>query len=245
MTLAGEVCGFPQGQGQAVASGKRGSLPWKLPGPAAWLSELGIGLPIAVRRVCLPDPHVRNRSYRLAHRGRSGRSRGSVGLTQPFVIPAMAVQPDKLKLVTVFRDRHAKGSQPTIDRHLGDGRDNIWRVFIVSSLGEARPESHLAMSPANRGMKALATEEFNVDVQDGAVDGSNSSPLRDSMGQLVEVAEPLSVLGSVLVVAAHVRSDWDEVQAAGAQLDRGLDELLHRVVAQDEDEPLKLSCHRS
>jgi hypothetical protein len=98
--------------------------------------------------------------------------------------------------------------------------------FIVSGLGEARPESHLAMSPANGGMKALATEEFNVDVQDGAVSGSNSSPLRDSVGQLVEVAEPLSVLGSVLVAAAHVRSDWDEVQAAGAQLDRRLDELL-------------------
>jgi hypothetical protein len=101
----------------------------------------------------------------------------------------MPVQPDKPKLVTVFRDRHAEGSQPTIDRHLGGRRDHIRRAFIVSSLGEARPESHLAMPPANRGMKALAAEEFNVDVQDGAVAGSNSSPLRDSLGQLVEVAD--------------------------------------------------------
>lgn len=110
-------------------------------------------------------------------------------MSQPFVIPAMPVQPDGPKLVTVFRDRHVKGSQTTIDRHLGDRSDLIRRALIVSSLGEARPETHLAVSPANRGMKALATVELNMGVQDWAVDGSNSSPLRNSLGQLVEVTE--------------------------------------------------------
>jgi hypothetical protein len=130
----------------------------------------------------------------------------------------MPVQPDNLKLVTVFGDRHAKGSQTTIDRHLGDWSDLIQRALIARSLGEGRPEGHLAMSPPNRGMKALATVELNVDVQDWAVDGSNSCPLRNSLAQLVEVTEPLSVLGSVLVAASHAGSDWDEVQAATRNL---------------------------
>ena len=82
-----------------------------------------------------------------------------------------------------------EGSQTTIDRHLGGRRDPIRRASIVSGLGEPRPESDLALSPANRGMKALATVELNMGVENWAVDGSNSSPVRDSLGQLVEVTE--------------------------------------------------------
>jgi hypothetical protein len=60
----------------------------------------------------------------------------------------MPIEPYNLKLVTVFRDRHGKGAQTTIDCHLGDRRDLVRRALIVNSLSEARPERHLAMSPA-------------------------------------------------------------------------------------------------
>jgi hypothetical protein len=157
----------------------------------------------------------------------------------------MLVQPDGPKLVTIFRDRPVKGSQTAVDRHLGDRRDLVRRALIMSGLGEAGPESDVAMAPANRGMKALPAVELNVGVQNWAIDGSKSSPARDAPGQLVEGTEPFSVLGSMFVTPAHVGSDWDEVQAADAQLDHALAKIPRRIVAKNEDEPFKNGCHMS